>query len=217
MFSDIKTIIFDWDGTLHESMIIYKDAFQKAYDQLALKKIAPNRRFTDQEISVFLGVNPKDMWQRLIPHLSEDIFKEASQMVSDQMGIAISEGKARLYPNVIEVLTYLKNKGYQLIYLSNSKNYYMEAMKKTFELEKYFDMFVVAEMYDYIPKKNILQKIKSTLLEPMVMIGDRDIDIETGIFNKIKTIGCNYGYGSLDEFKNADRIINDIRDLMNIF
>ena len=62
-------------------------------------------------------------------------------------------------------------------------------------------MFVVAEMYDYIPKKNILQKIKSTLLEPMVMIGDRDIDIETGIFNKIKTIGCNYGYGSLDEFK----------------
>ena len=29
-------------------------------------------------------------------------------MVSDQMGIAISEGKARLYPNVIDVLTYLK-------------------------------------------------------------------------------------------------------------
>ena len=55
MFSDIKTIIFDWDGTLHESMIIYKDAFQKAYDQLALKKLLLIVDLQIKRLVYFLG------------------------------------------------------------------------------------------------------------------------------------------------------------------
>ena len=217
MYKDIKTIIFDWDGTLHESMAIYYDAFLESYDNLVKKGYAKPRTFSKEEVSKFLGVNPKDMWTSVLPVLTDEIFTEASQKVSDSMARSIEAKKARLYPQAIEVLTYLKNKGYTLVYLSNSKNYYMEAMRKAFDLDRFFDFYFVSEMYGYIPKKNILERVKPELKGPMVMIGDRDLDIETGRYNTIRTIGCSYGYGSLDEFKDADLVISNLNELLSLF
>lgn len=217
MFENTKTIIFDWDGTLHESMAIYYDAFCKAYDHLVKKGYAKQRIFSKEEVSKFLGVNPKDMWTSVLPLLTDAIFTEASMIVSNEMAKSIEEKKAILYPNAIEVLQYLKDKGYTLVYLSNSKNYYMEAMRNAFNLDRYFDYFYVSEMFQYIPKKNILEKVKSELNAPMVMIGDRHLDIETGVYNKIKTIGCSYGYGSIEELSKADLIISSLKELLTIF
>lgn len=217
MFKDTKTIIFDWDGTIHESMAIYYDAFNEAYNYLVSKGLAEKRVFSEYEVSQFLGVNPKDMWTSVLPVLTDSIFAEASQMVSNAMTKAIEANKARLYPHAIETLEYLKNKGYTLVYLSNSKNYYMDKMRNAFDLDRYFDHYYVSEMYNYIPKKNILEAVKNQLNAPMVMIGDRYLDIETGVYNKIKTIGCSYGYGSLDELKEADLIISNLTELKSLF
>lgn len=217
MFKDTKTIIFDWDGTLHESMVIYYDAFTVAYNHLVSRGYAKPRSFSKEEVSKFLGVNPKDMWTSVLPTLTDQIFSEASQMVSDAMAKAIAEKKARLYPHAIEVLQYLKEKGYVLVYLSNSKNYYMDAMRNAFDLDRFFSHYFVSEMYQYIPKKNILERVKDQLKSPMVMIGDRELDIETGRYNNIKTIGCSYGYGSSDEFKDADLVISDLSEVLSLF
>lgn len=217
MFTNIKTIIFDWDGTLHESMVIYGDAFRYAYQNLVEKGYADERTFTDADISCYLGINPKDMWTSLLPQLTDHIFNEASQLVSMHMKQSIERKQAKLYPQAIEVLQYLKSKGYHLVYLSNSKTYYMEAMKEAFSLERYFDLFAVSEMYNYIPKKEILKEISPILQKPMVMIGDRDIDMETGRSNGTKTIGCLYGYGQLEEFENADLTIQSLEELYRYF
>lgn len=216
MFKEIKTVIFDWDGTLHESMHIYEKAFLKGYQYLIDQGYVEHRVFTSKEISSFLGKNPMDMWQSLCPTLDQVYIQEASQMISKEMLQSIERGEAKLYPNVINVLTYLKQKGYTLVYLSNSKNYYMEAMRKSFKLDKYFDLFLTSEMYDFIPKKLILKKVIHDLQNEMVMIGDRDMDIETARFNRIKSIGCLYGYGNTSEFKDADYTIHDIIELKTI-
>ena len=91
MFKDTKTIIFDWDGTLHESMVIYYDAFTVAYNHLVSRGYAKPRSFSKEEVSKFLGVNPKDMWTSVLPTLTDQIFSEASQMVSDAMAKAIAD------------------------------------------------------------------------------------------------------------------------------
>ena len=213
----VKTIIFDWDGTLHESIHIYFEAFLKGYQDLVESGVAPIKDWTKDEVSKFLGVSPKALWDELLPYASDIDKKNASKTVGNYMLKAILEGHAKLYPEAKALLTYLKNKGYSLIYLSNSNIYYMEAMRDFFHLEQYFDEFIVSETYKYIPKKEILKLIKPQLKAPMVMIGDRYLDIETGLENGVKTIGCLYGYGSQEELKDADLIIYELKELYHIF
>ncbi|MCD8561916.1 MAG: HAD hydrolase-like protein [Acholeplasmataceae bacterium] len=140
-------------------MFIYEKAFLKGYQHLIDQGYVEHRVFTSKEISSFLGKNPMDMWQTLCPTLDKTYIQEASQMISKEMLLSIQRNEAKLYPNVIEILTYLKEKGYVLVYLSNSKNYYMEAMRQSFQLERFFDLFLTSEMYNFIPKKMILKEI----------------------------------------------------------
>src|SRR5690606_29459845 len=110
------------------------NAFLKAYDYLVSENLQPKRNWTKVEVSKFLGQNPKEMWASFIPKLSDDVITKVSSMVGKYMEEAIFNQEAKLYEGTIEVLEYLKNKGYKLIYLSNSKIYYLEAHKKAFNL-----------------------------------------------------------------------------------
>ena len=48
---NIKTIIFDYDGTIHDSTKIYSDAFRIVYQQMVKEGEAPWREFSDEEIT----------------------------------------------------------------------------------------------------------------------------------------------------------------------
>ena len=212
--SDVKTIIFDWDGTLHESLHIYKPAFLEAYKYLVENKYVQKYDWKDSEIAAFLGKNPKEMWESFTPKLPEDVIKKGSSIISEHMFKLIKEGKAILYPGALDVLSKLKEAGYVLVYLSNSKIYYMDAMKSAFNLDKYFDYILCSEIYDYIPKPDILAKVKKDFPKKILMIGDRGLDIDTGTLNDAYTIGCLYGYGSFAELNHADKYISSIIDLI---
>ena len=48
-----------------------------------------------------------------------------------------------------------------------------------------------------------------------IVIGDRFHDIETATKNGLKSIGCGYGYGSLEELSAADIIVNSPKEIPN--
>lgn len=212
--NDVRTIVFDWDGTLHESMLIYKPAFLKAYEYMVKHKIAKKKIWVDAEIEAFLGKNPKEMWESFTPKLSSSTIEKVSSIISEHMLSLIKKKKARLYDGALDVLKELKQNGFVLVYLSNSKTYYMEAMREAFQLDDYFDFMQCSEMYDYIPKPEILRKIKSVLPQKILMVGDRYLDIDTGVENDAYTIGCLYGYGSIEELNHADKHIKSILELI---
>lgn len=213
MLKDIKTIFFDYDGTIHNSIKIYAPAFRKAYDYLVQKGVAENRTWTDNEISYWLGFSSKEMWKNFMPDLDNDLMKEASSMIGMEMKNQIDNNNAELYDGALEVLQYLINKGYKLIFISNCGIYYRDMAKDTFILDNYFVEMACSEEYDYIPKYEILRRIKGKYPENMVIIGDRFQDIEAGKKNNISTIGCSYGYNKPDELKEADIIIHNIIEL----
>lgn len=213
MLKDIKTIFFDYDGTLHNSIKIYAPAFRKAYDYLVQKGVAENRTWTDDEISYWLGFSSKEMWKNFMPDLNEDLMKDASRMIGIEMKNQIKNNIAELYDGALEVLQYLSDKGYKLIFISNCRIYYRDIAKDTFILDKYFVEMACSEEYDYIPKYEILRSIKDKYPKNMVIIGDRFQDIEAGKKNNIGTIGCSYGYNKPEELKEADIIIHNIIEL----
>lgn len=214
----IDTIIFDYDGTLHDSSKIYIPAFKKAYQYLVENGLAEQQQWKDEEITQWLGYDKKHMWKTFMPHLEEDSQNKASEIIGKEMLKSILKGEAELYPNSIEILDYLKNKNYQLIFLSNCSTSYMELHEKTFALGQYFKEMLCSEQYNYKKsKKEIVKNFMETSTAQYGMIGDRFQDIEVGQLDNVYTVGCAYGYGSTSELDTADIQIKNIKELFQYF
>ncbi|QHQ60966.1 HAD-IA family hydrolase [Anaerocolumna sedimenticola] len=214
---DIRTIFFDYDGTLHDSLKIYSLAFKKAYVYLVNEGLAEDKEWSDKEISYWLGYNAKEMWKSFRPDLSSELQQYCSNIIGSEMKELIEQGKPVLYEGAFDVLSYLKNTGFHLIFISNCNVYYMESHKKLFQLDRYFDTFLCSEEYNYNPKSEIISNIKNLYPEKMVIVGDRKQDMDAGVKNGIYTIGCRFGYARATELEEADILIDDIRELTGIF
>lgn len=213
---DIKTVYFDFDGTIHNSIKIYAPAFRKGYDFLVENKKAEHRIWHDEEIQKWLGYTSKEMWENFIKDLEEPYKKMSSAIIGKEMQNQFQLGNAKLYKNSLTVLEKLKIKGYKLIFLSNCSIKYMEASKELFNLNLYFDDMICSEMYDFIPKHEVLKIIKDNYEMNQVIVGDRFHDIDSAIKNGIQSIYCDYGYGDKIEGLMADVNIKSITEILNI-
>ncbi len=217
MSTPVKTIFLDYDGTLHDSMAIYKPAFLKAYATLVKKQYAEAKDWTDEAISKFLGQTPKEMWASFGDAIPEAAKQEASLAIGNTMETMIKAHQAKLYNGAIETLKTLKARGYTLVFISNCKTQYMENHTEVFQLDRYFDAMVCAEMYDYAPKTDVLKTLKQRFQSPYAMVGDRHHDIDAGKAHQMVTVACTYGFGSDEEHTHADYKITDITELKAIF
>jgi phosphoglycolate phosphatase len=117
----------------------------------------------------------------------------------------------------LEVLSYLKSKGYHLVFISNCRIYYRDSHTQLFNLNEYFEELACSEEYNFIPKYEILSIISARYPRQMVIVGDRMQDMEAGRKNNIYTIGCRYGFSQEGELENADLIIDSIKELKEYF
>lgn len=215
MFQNSKTLFFDYDGTIHFSEKIYIPAFRKAQEFLMEKGHLRKKDLSDKEVTRFLGLIREEMWEEYMPQLSKTVQNQAGRIIGQEMENLVSQGKAELYPGALDTLKYLKNKGYALVFISNCGENYLKNAQSAFPLEEVFDDFFTAEGFNFIPKEDILGKIYRRFPKEYLMIGDRKKDIDAGVKNQIKTIGCTYGYGTREELKEADLLIDDIQELKN--
>lgn len=212
----INNIIFDYDGTLHNSIIIYAKAFRQAYKYLVKKSYVEERLWTDKEISKWIGLNPKSMWNEFMPDLSKKEKKICSKMIGTYMIQYIYDNKAKLYKNSIEVLEFLNQRKFNLIMLSNCKVEYMKAHRRSFHLDNYFKAFYCSEEFDYMPKYEIFDKVKAEFDGGFLIVGDRYQDMEIAKIHDLPSVACNYGFGKKEELKNASFSINNIVGLKQI-
>lgn len=213
-FKDIRTIYFDYDGTIHDCIKIYAPAFRKAYEFLVENNEAAPRQWKNEEIQEWLGYTSKSMWESFMKDLESSIKNEASFIIGEEMKRQISSGSAKLYDGALEVLEQLKARGYNLVFLSNCSIDYMEESSKAFNLRYYFSDIICSEMYGYIPKHEILQKIKNNYQAKQAIVGDRFHDMESGVNNNIETVFCQYGYGHESEGDCAAVRIGDIKEIL---
>ncbi|MDV4149256.1 HAD-IA family hydrolase [Clostridium sp. AL.422] len=212
----IKNIIFDYDGTLHNSIKIYEPAFNKAYKYLVEKGYTEEKVFKDKDIKKWLGYNSIDMWNEFMPNLAREEKEKCSLIIGSAMIEYLNKGNAELYDGALEILNELKHRGYRLIFLSNCKVEYMNKHKKIFKLDNYFTDFYCAEQFDFIPKYKIFKLIKKKYEGDFIVVGDRFVDIEMATVNNVHSIGCSYGFGNNDELKNATVIAKDIKDIKEL-
>lgn len=211
-----KTIYFDFDGTLHDTAVIYQKSVQRAYNELRNKSNLQEYSIDINEASQWLGMTPKEMWQDFLPNLDVNLQEFASNIVGETMIQQLEMGQGKLYDKTIDTLKKLKDKGYHIKVLSNCKNIYGKTVMNVFKLYDYIDAFYCAESYDYMPKHQILNYL---LAEDDVIgfVGDRKSDMDAGKFHNLFTVGCAYGFGKYSELGTADVIINNIEEVVMYF
>ena len=201
-----KNIVFDYDGTLHETIRIYAPAFRMNYRILMEQGLAAPREFTDDEIGRWLGYTAADMWNAFAPQLPAEEKAACSNRIQNEMQRLTLNGTAQLYPEIPGIMDRLKARGYGIWFLSNCKNGYLEAHRKRFGLDRWFDGYYWAEAENWATKTEILKKILHEHPGDAVMVGDRFIDIDAGNACGIPTIATAYGYGASEEYKSASAI-----------
>ncbi len=208
-----KTLVFDYDGTIHETLRIYEPAIRNCVNQLRIAGFSIDEDVPTKRIQSWLGMNALDMWRDFQPDMQEKMRQKASDMVGTFMEDAVYSHQARWYEHAEETLNKLKQYGYSMVILSNSKIRTGEIHFKEFRMEQWFDKWYDCESYGWEPKTEIIKDIQKKYGNDLIMIGDRKSDIDAAKSIGAKAIGCAYGYGTKEELAEADYIISEIREL----
>lgn len=154
-------------------------------------------------------------------NFSEDKSREAVEKYREYYG---SKGVYEniLYDGMEEFLKELTGRGIQVMLATSKPQVYAEKILKYFHIDKYFS-FIAGSNLDLSrnKKEEVIRYVieeNNLPLDEIVMVGDREYDIIGAKKNNIRSIGVLYGYGDIEELKNAgaDYIASDLLDLQKI-
>ena len=195
-------IIFDWDGTLADSMDLCIGEVRLALTRMRLP------------------VPPEDVirqcngptFEESIPLLGIPRERAAEYLqVRLQAGLELCPRVNRLFPGVREMLLALREKA-ELCIASNGTADYLNLCRQVFGLESVFRTVRAAKH-----GRTKAQAVADILAElqpcAAIMVGDRMGDMEAGKANGLPTLCAAYGYGDASEWAAADQAAEDVASL----
>ncbi len=189
--SNIKLIVFDWDGTIMDSTGRIVSAMQQAARQQSL--IIP----TDEAVKSIIGLGLTQCFNILFPGL------KCHQAITEEYRyqyVEFDTTPSPIFDGVEAVLTELKAKGYQLAVATGKARHGLDRVLKDSKLEHYFDHTIGAdEVTNAKPAPdmlNWLMKQSKTKPHQVVMIGDTSFDLEMA--NNAKTYAVGVSFGAQD-------------------
>jgi phosphoglycolate phosphatase len=201
-----KLIIFDFDGTISNSL----DIAYKVYEALSEKY--GFKRFTKEEINEFKALSIQERFKR--HHIS--IFKlpklarKTRNIISDLMH------ETNPFPEMPELLKELKDKGYKLaIVSSNSK-------KNILEFLKVHQMISFDHIYgkaSFFGKERLMKKaLKKFKNHDSIYVGDelRDIVSSKSVGLKIASVSWGFDDRILLEGAEPDYILDNVSSLREV-
>ncbi|WP_072872813.1 HAD family hydrolase [Alicyclobacillus tolerans] len=210
-WTDYSTLIFDLDGTLLSSASFILPIYKKIIAQYGGK--APD----DLTMTRTFGLPDEQIWEILMPNSTGQIRRQAETDCGKEVAFTLSHCDI-LFPETRFTLEALKQAGYTLTTASNCGCNYLDAVLSTQHLDTLFTLPLCLESVHGKRKADILRAhCKVFDIESMVMIGDRQSDVEAAKEIGIPCIGCAFGFGHDDELTNADVIITNLSQLLTLF
>lgn len=212
-----KVILFDLDGTLTES----GEGITKSI-QYALEKMGKPEPDLDK-LKVFIGPPAKEQFMRYAS-FDEEKAELAVKFYRERYAVT-GMFENRLYDGVKELLDFLRKKGYVLAVASSKPEIFVKKILEHYELNCYFSEIVGSELDGTRAKK--AEVIEEALIRlgfqkkrsQVIMVGDKEHDIIGAKTAGIACVAVSYGYGSMEELKNAKplRICDSIEELLSFF
>lgn len=214
----IKTVIFDLDGTLLNTLDDLKDSVNATLSAYGF----PERSL--DEVRKFVGNGVARLMELAVPWQLEN--EQAKEMLEFfKMHYAKNcNHKTRPYDGILTLLEQLKNQGYQLAIVSNK---FDAAVKDLNQL--YFSKFidVAVGQREGVRRKpfpdtvNIALEEVGCSAEEVLYIGDSEVDVETAKNAGLRLLAVDWGFRTRDELvrSGAQYIAEkpeDIIDYLNL-
>ncbi|HEX6914958.1 MAG TPA: YjjG family noncanonical pyrimidine nucleotidase [Chitinophagaceae bacterium] len=225
LFFDLDHTLWDFEANAKETLQeLYElnslaergvDSFERFFEQYSFHNTRLWDKYTKGEIR-HEELKWKRMWLSLLD------FKIADEALSKTMAVQFLERlplKKNLFPYTVEILTYLKNKGYQLHLITNGFDVTQRSKLQTADLESFFVEVITSEASQALkPSKEIfdyaVNKCGASCTES-VMIGDNlDADIQGGINAGMDTIFVNHL--NVEPHIKPTYVIHHLRELEDI-
>lgn len=206
-----RALIFDLDGTLTDSKPGILGCLRKVIDERGLDFAGPLDRF--------IGPPVEEWVSYLLPDGSEE---ERVALARDYRACYDREGWSNnaVYPGVREMLAQLQAAGFQLYVCTSKHHPFALRIVEAFELMPFFTG-IYGDKLEYLShaKADLLARIvseRSIDRADAWMVGDRSFDIEAAHANNIRCIAAGWGYGSADEWAEADAVAPTPEELFAI-
>ncbi|NVK19531.1 MAG: phosphoglycolate phosphatase [Methylocystaceae bacterium] len=213
----LTTLIFDLDGTLIDSALDLRTACNK------LLQSKGRREISLVETKKFVGNGAAKLVERAFRATGDPLSEADIELLTDAF-LDFYDGheadETVTYPDVMEVLAGLKQKGYRLALCTNKPHQPTINLSKDLKLADFFEVIIGGD--EVLCKKPDAEML-FLALEKMgvskneaIMIGDSPNDIGAAQNAAMKSIAVSYGYCKIPvEEMGADRVIDKMADLPN--
>lgn len=202
-----ELVIFDLDGTLLDTSEGIFGSVRYAEQKLGLVSAS------EEQLKEFLGPPPKEMYQKVY-HIDENIALEATKY-HREYGREKAIYQAKVYPNMLECLQQLKQKGIKLAVATLKAQDIAETILKHFGLVQYFDCIIGMDGKEGLRKSDLIRMAieKTSIIEKVLMVGDSIYDLEGAREADVEFLGVLYGFGFQDINRGQVGYVESIEEI----
>lgn len=209
----MKLIIFDFDGTLADTAEVIITTMQATRSELGL----PER--TDRQYASMIGLRLVEIPAALYPEctIDADLYARTYRRL---FHIFNTDDVVNLYPNVLKTLNELKRRDFILTIASSRSRSSLTDFIANLHLTDIISYVLGGN--DVNDGKPNAEAVNRTMMkfgmkpEETLVVGDTIFDVQMGMNAGVKTCGVTYGNGSRESLKDADWLIDDFSQLLDI-
>jgi phosphoglycolate phosphatase len=204
----LPALIFALDGTLTDSKPGIVGCLREVIEAYKISDSGPLDRFVGP---------PVEEWTlELMPHATEEA---RVALARDYRACYDREGwkNNSVFPGVREMLTLLHRQGFPLYVCTSKQQHFAVRILEAFELADLFTAIYgdKSEFANHSKVGLLAALLRESSLRPdsVWMIGDRTYDFQAARTNHIRCLAAGWGYGSPQEYAQADAIAGSPADL----
>ena len=184
-----RLVVFDWDGTLADSLQQIVSAMEHAIDLHGLARPGTG------EIRHGIGLGLGELISRLFPDLEPEIQLQVAKAYRERY-LATAADVTALFPGVEETIKTLHETGYYLAVATGKSRRGLERSLEQTGLREYFHATHCADETFSKPHPQMLREIMELLdipPEKTLMVGDSEHDMQMAKNAGVSPLAVNYG------------------------
>lgn len=185
-------VIFDWDGTLCDSIEHIVTAMQAASGELGLTPPAA------EDVRNIVGLGLPQAVAMLFPDLAESTREELARAYSDHYR-SPSHPPVALFSGAMDTLLALRERGLELAVATGKSRRGLDRVLEALGLANFFDATRCADETRSKPHPQMLVEImtsRNKSAEEVLMVGDTEYDLAMAQQAGIRSVGVSFGVHS---------------------
>lgn len=207
---NIRTILFDLDGTLIDTNELISASFAYTFEKYGLA-------FTDEELLQFNGPPLVDTFRSFLPEQVDKMVATYRKHNMDHHDMYV-----RAFPQVKSTLQTLQDKGIQIAVVTSKMHKVARHGIEFTELDPYVEYLIALDDVDNAKPhpESVIKAMELLDADPKttLMVGDNYQDIEAGHNAGIRTAGVEWSHKGKEflETYKPTYMLADMRDLLEL-